>query len=137
MSKNKVGRPTVFTQDVLNKLQQAFLKGYSNRAACIYADVVEGTFYKYCDENPEYVEKKKAWQENPVSKSRDVVYDAIDQGDVQTAKWMLERKCKDEFSLRTEQTGIGGGPIKKEVVYIDKEEKEGYEEHINKTINGD
>lgn len=98
----EVGRPTVITPEVLNKLQQAFLRGYSNRAACIYADLVEGTYYKYCKENPEFIKKKEAWQENPVSLARDAVYNSLVEGDVQTAKWTLERKCKDEYSLRVE-----------------------------------
>ena len=103
-----VGRKTIMTENVLNKLQEAFLKGYSNRAACIYADIIEGTFYKYCLENPEFVEKKEAWQENPISKARDVIYDSIIAGDPQTAKWYLERKAKEEFSTRSELTGKDG-----------------------------
>lgn len=132
-----VGRPTVITPECLHKLKEGFLRGYTNRIACIYAGIAESTYYKYCDENPEFVEKKRAWQANPVTKALDNVKQSLDEGDVQTSKWLLERKLKDEYSLRVENTGKGGEPIKKEVVYIDKEEKQGYEDHIKEAIDGD
>jgi hypothetical protein len=105
------GRPTVITDSRLHKLKEGFLRGYNNRIACIYAELKESTFYKYCKENPEYVEKKKGWQARPVTKALDNVNNSIEEGDVQTSKWLLERKLKDEFSLRNEVTGKDGEAI--------------------------
>ena len=58
--------------------------------------------------------------------------EAIKNGDMTSVKFWLERKCKDEFSLKTETEHTG--EIKSKVVYIEKEEKEAYEQHINKII---
>ena len=55
--------------------------------------------------------------------------------DINTAKFILERKCKDEFSLKTE-TELSG-EVKSKVVYIEKEEKEAYKKHIDEVIDGD
>ena len=38
---------------------------------------------------------------------------------------------------KNELSGFDGQPIQSQVVYIDKEEKKGYEEHIDKIINED
>ena len=37
MSENKVGRPTVMTDDVLGKLEMFFAKGLSDREACLFS----------------------------------------------------------------------------------------------------
>ena len=47
-----------------------------------------------------------------------VINQAIQEGDVNTAKWYAERKRKQEFSLRQEITGEDGEPIKMQVPEI-------------------
>lgn len=39
------------------------------------------------------------------------IIEAINEGDIATAKWWIARKRKDEFSERAEVTGAGGGPV--------------------------
>lgn len=133
--KGNIGRPTLMTEHCLHKLKEGFLRGYNNRIACVYAGISEALFYKYCDLNPEFVEKKKEWQMKPLTKAIDNVNAALDLGDVQTSKWLLERKLKDDYSVRTETTGKDGGAIQTKVVYIEKEEKESYLQHI-KDVTG-
>lgn len=133
--KSNAGRPTVMTQEVLQKLQHAFLMGCKKREACLYAEIPESTFYNYCDKNPEYVEKIEAWQDMPKLKSKVIINKKLEELDADTAKWYLERKAKDEFSTRSEQTGKDGEPITTKTIYIDKEEKEQYEKHIEDEIN--
>ena len=45
-----------------------------------------------------FSERMKALKHTPVLKARQVVIDNLD--DVNTAKWYLERKRKEEFSVR-------------------------------------
>ena len=55
-------------------------------------------------------------------KARKVVAEAIEKNDIQQANWYLERKAKDEFSLRQELTGAEGGELGI-ILYPQKNEK--------------
>lgn len=105
---DEVGRPTVMTPDIIAKLEQAFSLGASDLEACFYAGIGKTSLYRYQEEHPEFTERKKALKEKLVLKARSVVADALENKDKQTAQWYLERRKKDEFSIRQEQTGADG-----------------------------
>lgn len=132
-----MGRPTVMCESTVNKVREGFAKGFSVDNACIWADISKQTFYDYCKKNPDFLDHCKQLQKKPLIKAINVINDALDQGDVSTAKWYAERKGKDEFSLRQELTGENGDPIKQQIVYIEKEEKEEYKQHIKEVVDGD
>lgn len=100
MSENSVGRPTVMTEEVLRKLEYAFMRGLTDIEACLYADIGTTTLYDYCKENPEFAERKEALKKHPTAKARLNVTEAIEKGDADLSKWWLERKAKDEFSTK-------------------------------------
>jgi len=132
---NPNGRPTIMTDSTLVKLKEGFAQGFSVRNACIWADISQDTYFNYCKKYPRFSEQCKTLQQKPLIKSILVINKALNEGDVSTAKWYAERKAKDEFSLKTETEHTG--EIRSKVVYIEKEEKEEYENHINDTINAD
>lgn len=129
------GRPTTMTESTVNKLEEGFAKGFSVDNACIWANISKQTFYNYCEKKPEFLDHCKTLQKKPIIKSILVINEALDEGDVNTAKWYAERKAKDEFSLKTETEH--SGEVKSKVVYIEKEEKDAYEKHINDAIDAD
>jgi len=131
----KTGRPTMMTPETIKKLKEAFSQGFSIDNACIWAEISKPTFYSYCDKEEGFLDYCKTLQKKPLIKSIVVINKALDEGDVSTAKWYAERKAKDEFSLKTETEH--SGEIKSKVVYIEKEEKEEYENHILDTIAED
>lgn len=96
-----VGRPTVMTPDVVNKLEQAFSLGATDVEACFYAGISKQTLYDYQAKYPEFTDRKAALKDKLVLKARQVVASAMEDGDKQTAQWYLERKKKDEFSIKT------------------------------------
>lgn len=100
------GRPPVITEAVLQKLEEAFLMGCSDKEACLYADIAPATLYNYQTANPEFVERKATLKENPILLARSTVFKSLKQP--QSAQWYLERKKKDEFSTRVENTGKDG-----------------------------
>ena len=104
----KVGRKTVFTDVVLQKLEQGFKIGLTDSECCAYADIAQSSLYNYQKENPLFVEQKEKWKQNPIAKAKHTIYKNLD--DAKTAQWYLERKCKDEFStqskLELESKGI-------------------------------
>lgn len=106
--KNVGGRPTVMTPETIQKLEQAFLIGATDREACLVADIGMATLYEYCQDNPSFSDRKEYLKDMPKYKARLNVSDAINKGDKNTSQWYLERKVKDEFSQRTETTGKDG-----------------------------
>ena len=102
MAENKVGRPTVMTEEVIQKLEYAFMRGLTDLEACLYANISKSTLYNYCEENPEFLERKEELKQHPTAKARLNVTEAIEKGDEDLSKWWLERKARDEFSTKQE-----------------------------------
>ena len=114
-----VGRPSSVTPDVLNKLEQAFAMGCSDLEACFYADISDKTLYNYQNENPEFLQRKRALKEKPVLMARASVVDAL-KANPELALKFLERKRKSEFGLRTELTGPDGESLVPKTVIVRK-----------------
>lgn len=96
----KIGRPRTITNDVLQKIEYAFSIGCSDREACIYADIAPSTLYKYCDDHPDFSERKELLKDKPVLAARMAVVRAIESGDTKMAWLYLERKRAEEFGQR-------------------------------------
>lgn len=96
------GRPTVMTQDTVNKLEQAFSMGCSDLEACLFADISRQTLYDYQERHPEFIDRKALLKQKMIFKARSVIAEALNKKDENTAKWLLERKVKDEFSTKVE-----------------------------------
>lgn len=97
-----VGRPTVMTEEVVNKLEQAFSMGCSDLEACLFADISKQTLYDYQEKHPEFADRKAMLKQKMIFKARSVIAEALNKKDENTAKWLLERKLKDEFSTKIE-----------------------------------
>jgi hypothetical protein len=100
MAENKVGRPTVMTDAMIGKLEMLFAKGLSDREACLIADITPSTLYDYCNKNPEFTERKELLKEKVKIQAKLNIAEAIENKDVDNSKWYLERKAKDEFSVK-------------------------------------
>ena len=90
------------TEEVLRKLEDAFLLGCSDLEACFAANIAPSTLYKYQEDNPEFLERKQLLKENPIYKARKSVVDKLEL-DADLALKYLERKRKAEFSTREER----------------------------------
>ena len=90
------------TPEVLGLLAQAFSIGSTIAEACFFAGIAESTYYEWIKVDPALSEKHKGLKERPVLKARQTVVSAMNNGDVATAKWYLERKRKQEFSVQTQ-----------------------------------
>lgn len=104
------GRPTVMTDEVLRKLEEAFLLGCTDLEACLVADISKTALYEYQEKHPEFAERKEALKSNPVYKARKVIINALDEGDVLTANKVIERK--EGTKAKHELTGAGGKDLK-------------------------
>lgn len=95
------GRPTVFSDEVLQKLEDAFKLGCSDVEACLNADISTSSLYNYQNANPKFLERKQVLKETPVFIARESVIRDMKEDGALALKY-LERKKKDEFSLKSE-----------------------------------
>lgn len=102
----KVGRPTVMTPEVLELLRQAYLVGATTVEAAGFADISFNVLYEYIKKHPDFSQQIEIWRNKPLLKAKTTLVN--DLGDIKTAQWYIERKQKQEFSLRQELTGKDG-----------------------------
>jgi hypothetical protein len=102
MAENKVGRPTIMTDDIVAKLEMGFMKGLNVTECCHYAKISRNCFYEYLEKNPGFKDRMEELKSNPSTKAKLNIVEAIESGDTDLAKWWLERRNKDEFSLKQE-----------------------------------
>jgi hypothetical protein len=104
-----MGRPEEITPEILSQLKMAFAIGCTDEEACTFAKVPTSTFYDYQRRHPDFSEEKERLKREPILKAKNTVVKSL--SDVKDAQWYLERKVKDEFSLRQEVTGKDGEKI--------------------------
>ncbi len=101
-----------YTNDTVEKLEDAFRDGASITEACDQAKIDRRTYYNWIEDQNGFSTKMTEAQEWVTEIARSVVAQRITRRkDPETAKWWLERKLKNEFSTRTEATGKDGEPI--------------------------
>lgn len=100
--KHKIGRPTVFTEEVLQKLIYAYSIGCNDIESALYADVSSSALHTYIRNNPDFKLRRDELKRNPILKAKQTVYNAVADGDKITAKWLLEHKASEEYNTRSE-----------------------------------
>lgn len=97
-----LGRPTKLNPRTVTKLVAAFHKGFNDDEACSYAVISRNSFYRWYREDADFRDKIDQAKLQPNLHAKELVIDAIESGDVNAAKWWLERKAKAEFGTRSE-----------------------------------
>lgn len=100
--RNPVGRPSVMTDQVLAKLEHAYAIGCTDTEACSYANISKSALYRFLNDHPDVKERYIALKETPVLKARETVVRSIENGDDVSARWLLERKRRDEFGNKAD-----------------------------------
>lgn len=91
--KNKGGRPTVITPDVLQKLEDAFMNAFTDEMACLYAGISEAALYEYCQRNKKFAERKELLKKHPNMTAQQTLVG--DLKSVGGARWWAEHKMPD------------------------------------------
>lgn len=95
------------TDETIAKLEAGFLMGFSDREACLYADINPATLYRFCDDNPDFSERKELLKEQIKMRAKQNISEAINAKDKQLSQWLLERRDPD-FRAKQE-TELKGG----------------------------
>ena len=109
--KNKMGRPSKMTDEVVRKLEEAASVDASIEEMCFHADISKPTYYEWTKKNPHLLDRLNALRQRPVLRARLAMSKALDSNNLDAAKWYLERKRKAEFTPRSELTGADGNPL--------------------------
>lgn len=98
-----------YTSEVVEILEDAFRDGASITEACDLAKIDRKTYYNWIEAQEGFSTKMQEAQDWVDEVARAVVAQKITKRkDVETAKWWLERRVKDKYSTRTENTGKDG-----------------------------
>ena len=90
----KIGKPTVMTPQILDRLKQAFLMGCTDSEACLFAEIHTGTLYNYQTKHPEYALLKAEYKQNPILLARTEVIKGLRKDSAHALK-VMERLSKD------------------------------------------
>jgi len=101
------GRPTVKTEEIIRKIDEAAALGASIEEIAFYAGIHRATLYRWMEEDTELKDRIEELQERPILKARQTIVNSLNNP--QDAQWYLERKRKREFSSRTETDITSGG----------------------------
>lgn len=99
---NKVGRPSKYSEAVVGKLEIAFRNDFNVQEACDFAEINRDTFYEWIKNKPEFSDRMEAAKSHPKRMAKMKVIKAIEEGDVDVAKWFLERRAKEEYAPKHE-----------------------------------
>ncbi len=97
-----MGRPRKITKEVVGKLEYAFMKGFNISEACDYAAISRDTYYEKLKQSKEFSDRMERAKTNLQRKAKLNLAEAIESGNLDESKYYLERKCKDEFSVKQE-----------------------------------
>jgi hypothetical protein len=100
---SKTGRPTKLTPEVVTKLVAAFNMGYNDTEAASYAGISRKVYYDWLCRNPDFRYKINRAKLEPTIKAKEVLINAINSGNLNAAKWWLERKAASEFSTTPDE----------------------------------
>lgn len=107
-SKRGVGRPTIISEEVVKKIEEASAIDATIHELCLYANISVQTYYNWLDANPEYVERLKLLRNSPFLKARRSIVQSLE--DPNNAFRYMEKKLPAEFSDRkvVQHEGIEG-----------------------------
>lgn len=100
------GTPNPITVYKLLDLKYAFLIGSTTVEACRYAGITEQGYRLWVKNMPDdemkqrWLELVGKWQDDVVLQARHTIRQHVNRPD--TAKWLLERKRRDEYATRVE-----------------------------------
>ena len=103
--------------EIIESLQPFLSVGMSRNKACEAIGLHPTTLSKWVQANESLSMKLKGWENSLNKLALQNIADALAlEGETEdtrkdTSKWYLERRMKNEFSTRQENTGADGGPI--------------------------
>lgn len=128
-NKEKTGQPIyTLNRDTLQLLIDGAKMGMEKGVLANYADISYNTLRSILERIPELEEELKSLKDSPKALAIKNIHAKMNEGDVDTSKWYLEKKMKEEF----------GNKVLNENINIDIEEvSEEEKENILNQLRGE
>lgn len=94
--------------DIVSALIGGFQRDLNVEETCLEAGISKETFYQWLKASDELAHRIEKAKQRLKVHAKKVIADKVMNNDFEAAKWWAERKLKDEFSLRRENTGKDG-----------------------------
>lgn len=109
----------------LPKLERWLILGYTLTDACTMSGVPNQTVFDYYRDFPKFRDAIDTLRNSVGTKARANILNSIQKGNIDDSWKWLERKHRDEFATRQENTGKDGEPLTQpiEVLFTRKEKK--------------
>ncbi len=113
--KGKPGPESRITEHSLRVYEQGLAWGWSAASALRYAGICESSFYEFQKRHPELRARYALIKERPYLVARRLIVEAIEAGDIEAAKWYLERRSP-EFRLQPKRVLAASSEPSEDVV---------------------
>lgn len=112
-------RPTKYNPERVQRIVETLRGGNTRRAAAWAGGIEIDTFHQWLKRYPAFSDAvKQAEADAELAMVERVRLASVDTW--QAAAWWLERKLKQDWSARQEQTGADGGAVRVIVQYADE-----------------
>lgn len=108
LTKNKVGRPSLYSNEVVAKLTKAFQDGATIEQACGVAKIDHTTYHRWVNDNSNFAIEMQNAKAYPYLIAKKLVIDSIVKDkDINNAKWLLEKTEFKQVQQNNTQVNIG------------------------------
>lgn len=125
----KIGRPRAITQKSVQKLKWCFSAGMSVREALYWSGIKKSTFYKYLQENPDFMDTIEFIKQSTTLQAKFNIQNEIKKWSVSDSWRWLEKKLPEEFWNK-----VGVELSKKPQEKMTKEQEEIYKQIVNHNL---
>lgn len=94
-----MARPTKRTNETEQRLLNALEMGLTRHSACAFASVSTDTLARWA-RLPDFAEKMTAAESRFEARNLAIIHAAAEKGDWKAAAWLLERRRRDDYSLK-------------------------------------
>lgn len=116
MPKKKIvnlgGRPSIYSDEIVEKLASIFRIGGTIEQAVSYAQIDKVTYYNWLEKHPSFSTKMEQARTYADIVAKNIVVDSmIKDKDLNTAKWWLEKREFKQTTQNNTQVNIGSSPV--------------------------
>jgi hypothetical protein len=124
------GRPTKFNEEVVTKLQEAYMIGANHKQATYHARISLSTLHSWLKQNDNFSELVEEWRERPTLRALNKVFESLATNENSAWRW-LERRHPDFTPVRRYKHSGDDNPDNKPIKFerIIVEMPAGYEEN--------
>jgi hypothetical protein len=101
------------TEEVIRKLEDAFVWGCTDLEACSYANISSTALYDYQVDHPGFAERKEVLKNSIKMRAKRVISKSIDGDDLQSAHKVIDRAEGKKVAV----TGADGGALITKIQY--------------------